>query len=113
VPEWIDVSVIGTTGAFTLLELVCCGRFTANDDILYHQHQGRRPFQVVGPTLPVGYLDGQRFSIYDRTECWSAQELERLDRHRLKVWSLELIGEAATDTSLRNLPELSRMEFSS
>ncbi len=59
VPEWIDVAVIGETGESTLLQLMCCGRFTADEGLLYHAREGRPPFHVTGPTLPVGYEDGQ------------------------------------------------------
>src|SRR4051794_7020080 len=32
VPEWINATAIGETGTATLVELVCCGRFTAQED---------------------------------------------------------------------------------
>ena len=44
VPEWINVSVIGEREHWTLVELLCCGRFTANDELLYHRESGRPPF---------------------------------------------------------------------
>jgi hypothetical protein len=52
VPEWIDINVGGMTDDTTLLEVLVCGRFTANDDRLYHRESGSPPFHVVGPCLP-------------------------------------------------------------
>jgi hypothetical protein len=111
VPEWIDVAVIGETGTATLLQLVCCGRFTATDEILYHAREGRPPFHVTGPVLPVGYNDGQKFSIYDRSECWSDADVDHLRVHAHKVWSLDLVGRVFDDEALDKLPDLSRMEL--
>jgi hypothetical protein len=50
--------------------------------------------------LPVGYEEGERFSIYDRSECWTPAELERVVHHADEVWSLDLIGLAFTDGCL-------------
>jgi hypothetical protein len=110
VPEWVDLSVIGVTEVATLIEARCCGRFTANEAFLYHQLEGRPPFHVLGPTLPIGYEDGQRFSIYNRSECWGPTDIARLRGHAHKVWSLELVGDASRDRELHNLPELARLE---
>lgn len=111
VPEWIDVAVIGETGAATLLQLMCCGRFTAEEGLLYHAREERQPFHVTGPTLPVGYTDGQRFSIYDRAECWTSADLDHLRSHAHKVWSLDLVGHVFDDEVLAKLPAFSRMEL--
>ena len=111
VPEWIDVAVIGETGKATLLQLMCCGRFTADEGLLYHVRQGRPPFHVTGPTLPVEYERGQKFSIYDRSECWALEDLDHLRNHAHKVWSLDLVGHEFDDEALTKLPNLSRMEL--
>src|SRR5262245_8479314 len=37
VPEWIDVAVIHEDGEITLMQLLCCGRFTRNESYLYYQ----------------------------------------------------------------------------
>ena len=111
VPEWIDVAVIGETGSATLLQLMCCGRFTAQDELLYHAWEGRPPFHVTGPTLPVSYQDGQKFSIYDRAECWTLGDLDHLRGNAHKVWSLDLVGHFFDDAVLVKLPDLCRMEL--
>lgn len=111
VPEWIDACVIGETGSTTVIQLMCCGRFTGNEQQLYHQMEGRPPFHMTGPTLPPRYEDGKRFSIHLRSECWTRGDIERLRRHSAKVWSLDLMGHAMDDRALTELPELPRMEI--
>ncbi len=111
VPEWINLNVVGETGAATLIDVVSCGRFTAGEDHLYHKHEGLPPFHVLGPTLPVGYEDGDRFSIYDRSECFTAPELERVARHAGDVWSLELVGPAFADACLERIHPFPALEI--
>jgi hypothetical protein len=114
VPEWVDVSVIGVTRSATLLQLLCCGRFTANDDLLYHENEGRPPFHVTGPVLPARFSIGgthERFSIYDRTECWTREDIELLKPHAAKVWSLSLLGSEFDDRTLLELPKLPKLEI--
>ena len=61
VPEWIDVRVIRTDAEWTWVELRCSGRFTANDQWLYHKKQAcLPPFQILGPKKPrEWFLDEQ------------------------------------------------------
>ena len=68
VPEWVDVMVIVEDGAHTVVELWCCGRFTATDQLLYHQTGGIPPFAVKSPYLPPGWESGfGPFDLYWRT----------------------------------------------
>ena len=66
VPEWINVQARKQDSASTFVKLVCCGRFTKEKKHLYHIHEGRAPFHVLGPPLPVGYQEGDKFSLYWR-----------------------------------------------
>jgi hypothetical protein len=111
VPEWVNLSVAGETGVATLIDVVSCGRFTADENLLYHTHEGRPPFHVLGPTLPVGYEEGERFSIYDRSACWTEAELERVVLHSNDMWSLELMGPAFTDRSLATIHSFGGLEI--
>jgi len=111
VPEWVNLSVIGATPAVTIIEVLACGRFTANEGLLYHRREGRPPFHVLGPTLPVGWVEGQRFSIYCRTTCASGDELDAMRPHAAKAWSLDLEGPMATDETLLALPDLPNLEI--
>lgn len=107
IPEWIDASVAGLTPSATLVELLCCGRFTDKDEHLYHQHEGRPPFHVVGPAFPVRFgLDAprERFSIFDRSECWTRDDVLLLAPHAKKVTFLDLVGSSFGDDALEALP---------
>ena len=53
VPEWIDVWVQAEDGRRTLVALNCCGRFTAQKELLYHRSSGVPPFQSMGPAVPL------------------------------------------------------------
>ncbi len=104
VPEWIDLAVVGHTGAATLVEALTCGRFTADDGLLYHREEGYAPFHVLGPNLPGDYVEGRRFSIYDSVEAWEPEELARAAQHADRLRALELCGEAFDDEAVAKLP---------
>lgn len=52
VPEWIDISVESADGCCTVVALRCCGRFTAQEELLYHRPGGCPPFAIKSPFLP-------------------------------------------------------------
>jgi hypothetical protein len=53
VPEWIDVDVQAEGGRHTLIALRCCGRFTGQEELLYHRYlEGVPPFSIKSPYLP-------------------------------------------------------------
>jgi hypothetical protein len=92
VPQWADLTATGKTPDATLLDVTCCGRFIADESALYYTWTPFAPFGVKGPVLPVGWVEGQRFSIYHRSSCWSRGDLVRVMQHPSKLWSLELHG---------------------
>jgi hypothetical protein len=59
VPEWIDISVVKADNEHTYFELLCCGRFTAEDSYLYYPESGFAPFGSKSPLLPPGWSEGQ------------------------------------------------------
>jgi len=63
VPEWVDLSVVDVEGGCTVVELLCCGRFTDDESLLYHRAEGRPPFHVTSPVLPPNH-DEKRFSLH-------------------------------------------------
>jgi hypothetical protein len=65
VPEWIDASVEAENGLFTTVGLRCCGRYTAQDDLLYHRKGGIAPFSVKSPQLPSGWVDAATSGKFD------------------------------------------------
>ena len=52
VPEWINISVYQADAECTYLQLLCCGRFTANTELLYHEQEGFSPFHALSPPIP-------------------------------------------------------------
>jgi hypothetical protein len=69
VPEWIDTRVHGEDGHRTEMALECCGRFTAQDNLLYYPGRDTRPFAVKSPILPPGWENADvsgKFSLYWR-----------------------------------------------
>lgn len=110
VPQWADLSVIGEQNGATLIEVLVCGRFTADESILYHVREGIAPFHSVGPTLPPGWERGTRFSIHLREECWDLPDVQRLATFSESVWSLALFTDELDSRHLVELPALPRME---
>ncbi|MBL8715246.1 MAG: hypothetical protein JNL79_04590 [Myxococcales bacterium] len=105
VPEWVDLTVVGEDVATTIVEVRACGRFVEDDARLYYTWcPDQAPFGLEGPTLPVGWVQGQRFSIHHRSSCWSRADLENACRHGREVWSLELHGTAFDDVLSGRLP---------
>ena len=58
VPEWIDIAVaeVSDTGGIRV-GLLCCGRFTASDDLLYYNSGPVPPFGIKSPILPPDWED--------------------------------------------------------
>jgi hypothetical protein len=56
VPEWIDVSPKKESNGVVYLELMACGRYTANEDAMYYTRNGNGPFGIKGPILPKGWI---------------------------------------------------------
>ncbi|BCJ41318.1 hypothetical protein Aiant_19750 [Actinoplanes ianthinogenes] len=97
VPEWIDLRVHSATEDTTLIEAACCGRFTTDEERLYHAQGGYPPFQAVGPTLPVHWDGASRFSLYTNAEVWDDEDLAQLGGAAEHVWSLALPADRADD----------------
>ncbi|MFI4861301.1 MAG: hypothetical protein ACIAXF_11535 [Phycisphaerales bacterium JB063] len=71
VPEWINVTVSREDAQFTHIKLECCGRYSARPRLMYHVHEGRPPFHVLGPPMPPDYgrEDGAKFNLYWREDA--------------------------------------------
>ena len=69
VPEWIDVGVEAISEGRTVVALRCCGRFTAQEDLLYHNHPGGvPPFSIKSPYYPPGHDGSTRFALPERLQ---------------------------------------------
>ncbi len=104
VPEWVNLSVVGDARTATLVEVLACGRYTANVERLYHQHEDRAPFHVLSPALPPKFERGQKFSIYFNSGCANRDELSLVAANAAKVWSLHVSGEDFDDDVIASLP---------
>jgi hypothetical protein len=51
VPQWIDVSVVAVEGDITFIELLCCGRYVAEEERMYYS-PAMGPFGLKSPVLP-------------------------------------------------------------
>jgi hypothetical protein len=63
----VNVTVQAYDGQYSYLELLCCGRFTALDEMLYHRLEGYQPFHVLGPSLPPNWKslkESGKFDMY-------------------------------------------------
>lgn len=59
VPEWIDLSVEAVDDACTYFRLLCCGRFTADESLLYYPESALSPFGCKSPPLPPHWTEEQ------------------------------------------------------
>ena len=65
VPEWIDISVVHADNDYTYFELLCCGRFTADESLMYYNDRGQGPFGIKSPRVPPDWSDAQgRFDLH-------------------------------------------------
>lgn len=105
VPQWVNLAVVGISNSATIIEVVCCGRFTADEGRLYNMPGGTTPFQAIGPVLPPAY-DGTRFSIHARSECWDREDLDILTAVPDRVWSLKIETDEFDHRMLDAVPDL-------
>lgn len=110
VPEWVNVAVVDETGMATVIEIVCCGRFTDDEDRLYNAAEGVPPFHVLGPMLPASH-DGTPFGIHHRVECWDRSDADRLTGVAAAVCSLTLTTDEFDNDALSALPDLPNVEI--
>ncbi len=110
VPQWIDLAVVGVSRSATIVEVACCGRFTDDEDQLYHLRGGTAPFHAVGPVLPP-FHDGTRFSIHTRGECWDRDDLDMLVANPDRVWSLRIETDEFDREMLSAVPDLPNVEI--
>ncbi|WP_344831850.1 hypothetical protein [Actinocorallia longicatena] len=109
VPEWVNLAVVGETGTATVVEVVCCGRFTRDDSRLYHSEEGAPPFHVLGPALPPGH-EGGRYSVHVRSECWGRSDLDHGATVSDRVWSFTLMTDEFDADLLAAVPDMPNVE---
>ena len=62
VPGWINVTVESYDDKYSYLRLDCCGRFTENQNLIYHVEEGTPPFHCLSPPLP-NLPGGEKYSV--------------------------------------------------
>jgi hypothetical protein len=109
VPEWINLTVVQEADQHTLIEMDCCGRFTANEQLLYHARQGYPPFHVLGPPIPPSHdlASKERYSLNWLSKPRDRRALSRLRERAEHVQSLILSGPDFDDESLEELARAS------
>jgi len=68
-PQWIDISVEGVGDDFTQMELLCCGRYTANSARMYYHDRGMGPFGIKSPVLPINHDGKTKFKMKRVQQC--------------------------------------------
>ena len=74
VPEWIDVQIKEVSEQHATVELICCGRYTADENAMYYSQSDMGPFGVKGPALPPEWKSDrpkEKFDLY-----WLKHNLE-------------------------------------
>ncbi len=67
VPEWIDISVDRADSEHTYFELLCCGRFTDDEALLYYRDTDAPPFGCKSPSFPPRWSEEHgRFDLHSR-----------------------------------------------
>jgi len=89
--------------------VLSCGRFTANESLLYHEHEGRPPIHVVGPSLPPDWQEGERFSLWWSVTARDRATLVRAVAHASAVTCLVAQGAWCDDDALALAAQLPRM----
>jgi hypothetical protein len=82
-------------------------RFTDDEERLYYTPRGTGPFGPKGPSLPLDYVEGRRFSIHHRADCWSVEDLARASQYEHKVAFVTLYGPAFDDAALATIATFS------
>lgn len=74
IPEWIDAAIQAENGRQSIVGLHCCGRFTAQEELLYHRYPGGvSPFSIKSPVLPPGWesvAESGKFDLYWRKQSF-------------------------------------------
>lgn len=63
VPVWIDISVECVNKYFTVFQLLCSGRYSADENEFYYLKGGTGPFGIKSPTFPIDYVEGVKFNL--------------------------------------------------
>lgn len=63
IPVWINISVLKSSKKSTTFNLLCAGRYSDNEEEFYYNDNQLGPFGIKSPTFPIGYKEGEKFSL--------------------------------------------------
>lgn len=63
IPVWIDINVLKSSRKSTTFNLLCAGRYSDREEDYYYNDNGSTPFGIKSPTFPIGYKEGEKFSL--------------------------------------------------
>ena len=63
VPVWIDINVKTVQDGYTIMNLLCAGRFSDDENEYYYENRNTGPFGIKGPIYPMGFKEGTKFKI--------------------------------------------------
>ena len=65
VPAWINVQIEEVHDDRTIVDLICCGRYTADEEQMYYTNWEMGPFGIKGPAIPPEWDSRQREQKFD------------------------------------------------
>jgi len=95
----------------TIVRVMACGRFTANESLLYHKQEGRAPFHVLGPSIPPDSMKDhpERFSLWWSVTAPDSATLRRAVGRGDKVRILVVQGRWCNDAVISAAAAFTRL----
>jgi hypothetical protein len=63
IPVWIDINVKAIRKNFTIINLLCAGRYSDDKNEFYYEKRGTGPFSIKSPNLPHDFQERTKFSL--------------------------------------------------
>lgn len=63
IPVWIDINVKTVRDGYTIMNLLCAGRFSDDENEYYYKKRNTGPFGIKSPIFPFGYKEGTKFKV--------------------------------------------------
>lgn len=63
IPVWIDINVKTVRGGYTIMNLLCAGRFSGDENEYYYKKRETGPFGIKSPIFPIGLKKDSKFKV--------------------------------------------------
>jgi hypothetical protein len=63
IPVWIDINVKTVRDGYTIMNLLCAGRFSDDENEYYYKKRETGPFGIKSPIFPIGFKKGSKFNV--------------------------------------------------